>query len=67
MLQLRTLEIQIVRVAQHTSVRTHTAELLQWDHGFVKPLVIIHHNLLIAALAYHQTGVTPTEFVHAPE
>ena len=47
--------------------RLLTAELLQWNHGVVELLVVVHDDLLVVAFTDNETRVTPTEVVHAPE
>jgi len=48
-------------------VNRHTTEFLEGDHRFVPLLIIIHDDLLVAALTDNEARVTPTEVVHTPE
>jgi hypothetical protein len=47
--------------------RKFTAELLERNHRFIKLRVIIHYHLLAIPFTNNQTGITPTEVVHAPK
>lgn len=45
-----------------------TTPLLVRDHGFIEfHFVGVTDNLLVLSVVKYDTGVTPTEFVHAPE
>jgi len=45
-----------------------TAPLLVRNHGFVEfHFVGVTDNLLVLSVVKYDTGITPTEFVHAPE
>ena len=44
-----------------------TAEFFKRYHGIVELLIFIHEDLLVATLSNDQTGISPTEVVHAPE
>lgn len=48
-------------------LRSLTAELLKWDHTFIKLLIFSHYDLLIVTFTNHYTSVTPTKVVHTPE
>ena len=46
--------------------RIRTTELFERNHGFVE-FLLVRDDLLVLALTNNDTGVTPTELVHAPE
>lgn len=56
-----------VRVTRGGELNQCTAEFLEGNHRFVPLFIIIHDDLLIAALTDDETCVTPAEVVHTPE
>lgn len=44
-----------------------TAKLLEGNHGLIELVILVYNDLLLLAFTNHKTGVSPTEFIHAPE
>ena len=44
-----------------------TAEFFERYHGIVILLIFIHEDLFVATFSNDQTGISPTEVIHAPE
>lgn len=59
---------QVMRIGRTESFwERPTTKLLERDHRVVELFILVDDDLLLLALSDHQTSITPTELVHAPE
>lgn len=66
-LPLRILKTCLSAVGKAGGRSIRTTELLERNHRVVKLLILIHQHLLFFTLSDDNAGITPAEFVHAPE